>query len=74
MLDGIPFRGAGWIVGNGERQPEGVGQLRLELGLPGAATIAVAAASVTEDEDLGKRLVNRIRAGVGFVLANGVSF
>ena len=38
VLNGIPFGSAGRIVGNGESKPEGVGQLRLEFGFPGAAT------------------------------------
>jgi hypothetical protein len=33
MLDGVPFGGAGWIVGHGDRQGKRVGQSRLELGL-----------------------------------------
>ena len=52
VLDGIPFGSAGWVVGNGEGQPEGICQLRLEFGFPGTATTAIAAAGVAQDEDL----------------------
>ena len=52
MLDGIPFGSTGWIVGNGEDQAEGVGQLRLEFCFPGTATTAVAATGVAQNEDL----------------------
>ena len=52
VFDGIPFGSTGWIVGNGEDQAEGVGQLRLEFCFPGTATTAVAAAGVAQNEDL----------------------
>jgi hypothetical protein len=52
VLDGIPLGSPGWIMGNGEGQPERVGQLRLEFSFPGTATTAVAAAGVTQNEDL----------------------
>ena len=52
MLDGIPLGSARWVVGNGEGEAEGVGQLRLELGFPGTAAIAVAATGVAQNEDL----------------------
>ena len=44
MLDGIPLGSACWVVGNGEGESEGVGQLRLEFGFPGVDPAAVAAA------------------------------
>ena len=52
VLDGIPFGSTGWIVGNGEGEAEGVGQLRLEFGFPGTATTAIAAAGVAQNQDL----------------------
>src|SRR5262245_17124212 len=52
VLDGIPFRSTGWIVGNGEGQAEGVGQLRLEFGFPGTATTAIAAAGAAQNQDV----------------------
>jgi hypothetical protein len=52
VRDGIPFGSTGWIVGNGEGQAEGVGQLRLEFGFPGTATTAIAAAGVAQNQDL----------------------
>ena len=55
MLDGIPFGSTGWIVGNGEDQAEGVGQLRLEFCFPGTATTAVAATGVAQNEDWRER-------------------
>ena len=39
-------------MGNRKGQAEGVGQLRLEFGFPGAAAITVAAARVAQNEDL----------------------
>ncbi len=36
VFDGIPFGGAGRVVGDGDRQSRGVGQLRLDLGFPGS--------------------------------------
>ena len=50
--NGIPFGGASRVMRNGERQAEGVRQLRLKFSFPRAASIAVASASVAEDEDL----------------------
>src|SRR5467141_2598574 len=54
MLDGVPFGSSGWIVGHGDGQGERVGQLRLELGLPGIAAIAVAAAGIGQNENLAR--------------------
>jgi hypothetical protein len=52
VLNGVPFGSAGRVVGNGERQIERISQLRLEFGFPSAATIAMAAAGVAENEQL----------------------
>jgi hypothetical protein len=54
MLDRVPFGSSGWIVGHGDRQCKRVGQLRLELGLPGIAAIAVAAAGISQNENLAR--------------------
>jgi hypothetical protein len=52
VLNGVPFGSARGIVGNGESQPERVGQLRLKFGFPSAASSAITAAGVAEDEEL----------------------
>jgi hypothetical protein len=52
MLDGVPFRSSRGVVGDGEGKAVGIGQLGLELGFPSAATIAVTAAGIAEDEEL----------------------
>jgi len=52
MLDGVPFRSSGGVVGDGEGKAVGIGQLGLELGFPSAATIAVAAAGIAQDKEL----------------------
>jgi len=52
MFDGIPFGSAGRIVSHGHGQIEGVGQLRLEFGLPGMAPTTIAATGVGENEEL----------------------
>src|ERR1700722_16493445 len=52
MLNGVPFGSARRVMGNGESQAKRIGQLRLELGFPGAATSAIAAAGVAQNEEL----------------------
>ena len=52
VLDGVPFGSASRVVSNGERQTERIGQLRLEFSFPSAATIAIAAAGVAQNEEL----------------------
>lgn len=52
VLNGVPFRSASRVVGNSESQTKRIGQLRLKFCFPGAATIAIAAASVTQNEEL----------------------
>jgi hypothetical protein len=39
-------------VGDGERQTDRIGQLRLEFGFLSAATITIAAAGVAQNEEL----------------------
>ena len=57
MLDGIPLGSAGWVMGNGEGQAKGVSQRRLEFGFPGAATAAVAATGVAQNEHVSRSWV-----------------
>jgi hypothetical protein len=52
MFDGVPFGSSGGVVGDGKCQAVGVGELRLEFCFPSAATIAVTAAGITQDEEL----------------------
>ena len=52
MLDGVPFRSSRGVVGDGEGQAVGISQLRLEFCFPSAATIAVTAAGMAQDEEL----------------------
>jgi len=52
MLNRIPLGSAGGIVGDGDDEVEGIGELGLDFGFPRAATTAVAAASVGENEQL----------------------
>src|SRR5438270_7521838 len=52
MFNGVPLGSASRVVSHGESQTERVGQLRLEFGFPGAATSAIAATGVAEDEKL----------------------
>ena len=57
MFDGIPFGSASWIVGYRHGEIEGVGELRLEFGLPGMAPTTIAATGVGEDEELASATV-----------------
>ena len=50
MLDGIPLGRTGGIVRDGESEAEPIDELRLQFGLPGPASIAIAAARVAEQE------------------------
>jgi len=52
VLNRIPLGSAGGIVSNGDLEVKGIGELRLDFGFPGAATTAVAAAGVGENEQL----------------------
>jgi len=52
MLNGVPLGSAGGVVSNGNLEVEGISELRLDFGFPGAATITVAAAGVGENEKL----------------------
>jgi len=50
MLDGVPLGRARGIVGHGEGEAKGIGQLGLEFGFPGATPAAIAAARVAEEQ------------------------
>ena len=50
VFNGIPFGSARGVVGDGESQAKRVGHLRLEFSFPGAATRAIAATGVAQDE------------------------
>jgi len=52
MLDRVPFRSYGRVVGDGKCQAVGIGQLGLEFCFPSAATLAVTAAGIAQDEEL----------------------
>jgi hypothetical protein len=52
MFDGIPFGSARRIVSHRHGEIEGVGELRLEFGLPGMAPTTIAATGVGEKEEL----------------------
>jgi hypothetical protein len=54
VLDGVPFGSTGGVVGDGESEAVGIGQLRLEFCFPSAATITVTAAGIAEDEKLSR--------------------
>ena len=60
VLNGVSFGSASRVVGHGESQTERVCHLRLEFGFPSAATSAIAATGVAQDEELlGARIVDR---------------
>ena len=50
MFDGIPLRSARGIVSDGDIEMKAVRELGLQFGLPGTATIAIAAAGISKDE------------------------
>lgn len=50
MLDGVPLGRARGIVGHGEGEAKGIGELGLEFGFPGATPAAIAAAGVAEQQ------------------------
>ena len=52
MFDGVPFRSACGILGNGDRQGKGVCQLRLDLGFLGMTATTVAAPGIGQNEQL----------------------
>jgi hypothetical protein len=49
MLDGIPLRRAGRVVGYGYSQGEGIGELELNFRFPGITAAAVTAPSIGEN-------------------------
>lgn len=52
MFDGVPLGSTGGVVSHRHSEIEGVGELGLELGLPGMAATAIAATGVGENEEL----------------------
>src|SRR5580700_2838737 len=52
MLDGIPFGCTGWVVRNGDPQPQAIAELPLKLLLPVTAPGPVAAAGIRQNEDV----------------------
>ena len=57
MLDRIPFRSTGGIVGNGHGQGKGVRELGLEFGFPSMTAATVAAAGVSKNEQLARTTI-----------------
>ena len=53
MLDEIPLRASCGIVGDGDGEAVGIAEMVLEGVLPGAVAIAVAAAAIGENDELG---------------------
>lgn len=79
MLDGIPFGGAGGIVGDGHGEVEAIAELGLEVGFPSPATATIAAAVVGQNEELaGARVAGGSFAapplGDGMTAKQGVSW
>ena len=72
MLNGVPFGSARRVMGNGESQAKRIGQLRLELGFPSAATITVTAAGIAEYEKLSRARIAK-RSLLAPPMSNGVS-
>ena len=72
MLDRVPFGSTGGIVGDGESEAVGIGQLGLEFGFPGAATITVTAAGIAEYEKLSRARIAK-RSLFSPPMSNGVS-
>ena len=71
MLDGIPFGRASWVVSNRESQTVRIGQLRLEFGFPRAATVAIATAGVTQNEELPRAFIT-VRSFLAPPMRDGV--
>src|SRR5260370_34768895 len=72
MLDRVPFGRTGGVVGDGESEAVGVGQLGLEFGFPSAATKTVTAAGIAEDEELSRARIAK-RSLFSPPMSNGVS-
>jgi hypothetical protein len=72
VFDGIPFRGAGGIVGDGDRELVTVGELGLEFGFPGAGAATIAAAGVGQNQELVRSPDWRAVYGDQDVYTNGV--
>lgn len=52
VLNGIPFRGAGWVVGDGDGETEVIREPGLDFGFPGPAAATIASAGVGQDEEV----------------------
>ena len=72
MLDGVPFRSAGGVVGYGKSEAVGISQLGLEFCFPSAATITVTAAGIAEDEELSRARIAK-RSLLAPPMGDGVS-
>ena len=72
MLDRVPFGSTGGVVGDGESEAVGIGQLGLEFGFPSAATITVTAAGIAENEKLSRARIAK-RSLFSPPMSNGVS-
>ena len=72
MLNGVPFRSAGGVVGDGESEAVGISQLGLEFCFPSAATITVTAAGIAENEELSRAWIAK-RSLLAPPMGDGVS-
>lgn len=72
MLDRVPFGSTGGVVGDGESEAVGIGQLGLEFGFPSTATITVTAAGIAENEKLSRARIAK-RSLLAPPMSNGVS-
>ena len=59
MFDRVPFGSARGIVGDCDRQTEGIAELSLQLGLPTTGTAAIAAAAIGEDQKFASLVITR---------------
>ena len=71
MLNGIPFGSASGIVSDSDSEVKAVGELRLEFGFPSPPATAVAAAGVSQNQQLARVGVRSTTAaailtGLGF--------
>lgn len=72
MFDGVPFGSTGREVTNGDRKAESIGHLDLKLMFPGSGLIAIAAASVAQDEQF-QCVGIKVRTGALPPVADGVN-
>jgi hypothetical protein len=71
MLDRVPFGSTGGVMGDGESEAVGIGELGLEFGFPSPATITVTAASIAENEKLSRARIAK-RSFLAPPMSNGV--